>query len=925
MTQQRRWKWLVPSVGIALLATSVPLSAQAGTTYTTTTHTDGRTSFVRVQNPNGGATLSYAGDTELITLADGDATLAFKDSNGNGELDPWEDWREDYETRAQALAQSVSIDQIAGLMLFSSHQRDQAAGLTDAQRAFLSNDELRNVLNAGPNDVEDNVTWNNEVQAFVEGLATGDEPYIPVNFSSDPRSTAGRAQYDSSGDISRWPSHLGLAAIHDTDVIHDFARIASEEYRALGIATALGPQIDTSTDPRWLRVDGTFGEDFDQSADAAAAYVHASQNSFDEDGNPLGWGRDSINTMIKHVPGDAAGEGGREAHTGAGRYNVFPGDGFDGHLAPFIAGLDSMSMMSKYSISIDADGEPMFGNRVGSAYNKELIDIVRAEYGYDGVICTDWGVTSFIAHGMDGASVDQRHFLILVAGLDMFGGNNNKAPVLAAYDLWQAAYEAGDLDISADERFRKSAERILRMFFAPGIYDDPYLDLAESQAIVASPDKVAAGYQAQLNSVVMLKNADGTIQERELAYWADKTVYIPSSMNSGFPSLFGGISGATSGPTMDVATAERYFGTVLTDEPVLDDDGNVIDFTMPDLTDVDLVVAGMRSPMNGTNFSSAGLAPDGTFYPLSLQYRPYTADGPNVRRVSIAGDILPDGSQQNRSYYGETSRIANERDLDAVLDAVAAVDDSIPVIVALKAVNPTIPAEFEPAIDALVVGFSVSDGALFDVILGQHDPQGRLPIAFPRDMDAVEAQLEDLPHDMDAYVDTEGNEYEYGFGLSWEDSDPTDPPVTPKPTPNPVDVYTTPGFHNVNGRWWQTECEPYSQTVRCRTEIWATIVWYKGGGQFVRDTGWHFNNLTYLPFMTRQQWSANPLGYTGEFTSDGRKWMTECDTERSGRDGCRSYLWVHNVVESQPRAEGGYTYTLVDKWVFNNIVKFRAR
>lgn len=80
----------------------------------------------------------------------------------------------------------------------------------------------------------------------------------------------------------------------------------------------------------------------------------------------------------------------------------------------------------------------------------------------------------------------------------------------------------------------------------------------------------------------------------------------------------------------------------------------------------------------------------------------------------------------------------------------------------------------------------------------------------------------------------------------------------------------------MNGRFWYTACEPYSQTTRCTTQIWATQVEFVGG-RFVGSTGWKCNNLTYLPGMTRAQWSQNPLGQTGTWVSDeGRRWRTEC-------------------------------------------------
>ena len=130
-----------------------------------------------------------------------------------------------------------------------------------------------------------------------------------------------------------------------------------------------------------------------------------------------------------------------------------------------------------------------------------------------------------------------------------------------------------------------------------------------------------------------------------------------------------------------------------------------------------------------------------------------------------------------------------------------------------------------------------------------------------------------------------------------------------------------PGLQQVNGRWWYTKCSPYSQTLRCRTDIWSTAVVYRDG-RFVAKTDWHFNNLTYLPFMKREAWAGNPLAHPGEFTSAGRRWKTECDTAATGRNACRSYVWVTNLPAASKAAEGSTVYRLTDAWVFNNIVRF---
>lgn len=138
-----------------------------------------------------------------------------------------------------------------------------------------------------------------------------------------------------------------------------------------------------------------------------------------------------------------------------------------------------------------------------------------------------------------------------------------------------------------------------------------------------------------------------------------------------------------------------------------------------------------------------------------------------------------------------------------------------------------------------------------------------------------------------------------------------------------VDVYITPGEHFVSGREWRTYCEPYSQTERCRTDIWATQVVYNDG-KFVPVTNWHFNNLTYKA-APRSLYASNPLGGHGKVggevswtAEDGREWRTECDTATTGRGGCRNYITAY-VIETNVR--GGHYW--VKKEIFNSMVRFK--
>ncbi|SDY66489.1 hypothetical protein SAMN05428934_10352 [Tessaracoccus flavus] len=169
-------------------------------------------------------------------------------------------------------------------------------------------------------------------------------------------------------------------------------------------------------------------------------------------------------------------------------------------------------------------------------------------------------------------------------------------------------------------------------------------------------------------------------------------------------------------------------------------------------------------------------------------------------------------------------------------------------------------------------------------------------------------------------TDAEGNDASVSFAITVEAADTTPTPPVAEKFQRTI-PHTTPGAHTHNGRQGMTTCEPYSRTERCRTEIWASVV-KRTGSTFTIERGWAFNNLTYLPFMKREQWAGNPLGYTGYFTgTDQAKWRTECDTEATGSNGCRSYR-LTTVYVASPKASGGYTFGQENKWVFNNIVLF---
>ncbi|MCQ2347191.1 MAG: glycoside hydrolase family 3 protein, partial [Paludibacteraceae bacterium] len=411
---------------------------------------------------------------------------AYKDLDRDGKISVYEDWRKSNEKRAEDLAQRLSIEEIAGLMLYSDHQavpatsydistyggkpyRESGADpweLTDHQKQFLKDDHLRHMLVTIIESPEVAAKWSNRVQAYVEGLGHG----IPANNSSDPRhSSRADGEYNAGGGgkISQWPGTLGLAATFSPELVERFGEIASTEYRALGFTTALSPQVDLGTEPRWQRYSGTFGEDPDLATDMARAYCDGFQKS-DKDKSTY------VNAMVKHWPGGGCGEAGRDAHYGFGKYAVYPGGNFELHKKPFVEGAFRLhgeskcvaAVMPYYTVSVGQGDE-----LVGNSYNREIITHqLREQAGFEGVVCTDWMVTDDEHHtgihygkpwGVEHLSLGERHYKALMAGVDQFGGNYDKEPVLEAYQM--GVNEVGK--DSMDRRMRQSAKRLLLNFF----------------------------------------------------------------------------------------------------------------------------------------------------------------------------------------------------------------------------------------------------------------------------------------------------------------------------------------------------------------------------------------------------------------------------------------------------------------------------
>ncbi|MEY4052440.1 MAG: hypothetical protein RIR64_1425, partial [Bacteroidota bacterium] len=431
----------------------------------------------------------------------------FRDLNKNGKLDAYEDYRVNIEDRITNLIGQMSLEEKAGAMFITMAAMNSNGDLSETKSilnpiSYIVEGNSAMVLGKNMNHLntlqstspEAMVVWHNNIQKLAERTRLG----IPITVATDPRHGVPNAPGASiySPFFSSWPSTLGLAATRDSALVRAFGDIARQEYKALGFRLSLSPMADLATEPRWGRINGTFGEDAELAASMTKAYI-------------LGYQGDTINEnsvecMVKHFSGGGPQEDGRDAHFPPGRQR-YKGGNFNYHLIPFVKGAfaaGAAQVMPYYGIPMGQTNED-----VGFGYNKEIITgLLRNQYKFDGIVCTDWGLVTdakifgytlkpAAAHGVEKLTAKQRIEKIINAGCDMFGGE-------ALPSLVVELVKEGKI---SEKRIDSSMRRILKEKFRLGLFDHPYLDPAGIK-IINNAGFAAKGIEAQQKSLVLLKN-----------------------------------------------------------------------------------------------------------------------------------------------------------------------------------------------------------------------------------------------------------------------------------------------------------------------------------------------------------------------------------------------------------------------------------
>ncbi len=722
----------------------------------------------------------------------------FKDMDNSGKLDPYKDWRLDDETRAKDMVKHMTLEEQAGLalnVLWNSPVAATRAEATDENGSLIPS---KIIPHHDPAPKE-------EGESILPGLSqTCDDADITEHhvtagvYRGDMRCEAGMSalyhnlgtqylEYEAcKGGVAipysyhtnpiniGYPDFLGMGAAvmgdGNFDLVYEMADTDRKMMKAAGQDIMYGPQIDVSTDPRWPRNSGTYGERTEVTTGITKELVRGYQDGED------GLNENSVVITVKHFPGDAPSENGFEPHMRIGQWRLYPTEGSmeKYHLPPFQAAFDlkASAIMPDYSrITNDGRAKPQYyrgkltsSESVPTAYSRELItDLARGEMGFDGYVNSDSGIITAQIYGVEDLSIEERYAKAISAGTDVIGGNCDSENIVKAVKDGYLPKEALD---------QANYRRLLSMFRVKRV-DNPYLDpdYADQVREENLDNAKKAAYKANQKEVVLAKNHDNVLPLKKGA-----KVYIEcfKGEDTGaalMASMGAGVAGDEQPEGMKVRLSKMF-----TDRgyEVVDDPANA-----------DYAYLHIWPMQNNIVFNQV------TMPVLEL------VDGAEYEEREV---------NKSQKKTGKMTKIHTLCNVDRIAELSEQVHANGGKVIATFVVcNPWILDKVEPYVDGMLFQYTVSTvamdnalGAQMDVLTGDYNPTGKMSLTMVSCMDVIAitekeidgeiheicASPNDVPgYDKDqyidpailekvkghsyAYCDEDGNYYRSGFGLKY--------------------------------------------------------------------------------------------------------------------------------------------------------------
>jgi beta-glucosidase len=691
----------------------------------------------------------------------------FRDANGNGTVDRYEDWRLPVSVRVDDLVSRMTLEEKAGLMLIDTLGPGCGGVLTTAATRLIETQKmvrfiLRNVVKATADPCDGSVTaarngfvvtprqmadFTNSVQALAESQRLG----IPVLFKDNARNhyeTDPRFGISAgAGAFTEFPKEAGIAAaalgVGDMSPVRALAEVMGREWRAIGLRGMYGYMADLATEPRWSRVQETFTEDADINADIMKTLVKGLQ------GGPVSPST-AVALTIKHFPGGGPQELGLDPHYSFGKRQVYPGGRFEYHLKPFMAAIDAgvSSVMPYYGVPIDVTYQGVTYSPLGFAFSKEIVtDLLRGKLGFAGYVNSDTGIISDRAWGLEQRTVAERAAAAINGGTDILSGFSSNTTIT---DLIRT-------NLVSSARIDEAARRLLTEQVRLGLFENPYVDASEAANVVGSQSNRAKGLEVQKQSIVLLQNQNQPGRGKLLPLRRGATVYTIGMGKAdveqyGFAVIDGNAAPGQSRPSAagsDVAIIRVQVRNANTEA----------------YRSRDFATGANPTRLNPLTGRTWGAEDPCVLFPI---VNPVCTDdgqlGQGPARGLLFGGALP---WEANSLSFTTMAASQSWQITPSLASIQAVMKEVgatKTVLAIYFRNPYVlddESRLKEA-GAILASFGVSDTALLEVISGRFKPRGKLPFALAKTLQAVIENEPDVP----GYpaVDTL---YPFKFGLTY--------------------------------------------------------------------------------------------------------------------------------------------------------------
>jgi beta-glucosidase len=518
---------------------------------------------------------------------------------------------------------------------------------------------------------------------------------------------------------TNFPIPIALASTWDPALVERVMSIAALEARARGTHEVLSPVLDLARDPRWGRTEETYGEDPYLVARLGVAAIRGYQ------GTSRTLGKDKVFATAKHFAGHGPHEGGINTAPTAFAERLLR----DQYLFPFEAAITETPVLAVMPSYNEMDGVP-------SHKNRWLLErVLRQEWGFDGMVVSDYyAIDQMVSqHGVAADRADAAR-QALEAGVDV------ELPDIAAYAKLGELVKDGRVSEAVLDR---AVARILRAKFLAGLFEDPYVDPDRAERVSNTPEHQAAALEAARRAIVLLKN-DGALLPLDRARLKTIAVIGPNAKGvrlGGYSSEPGRGVDILDGIKQKAGTSLRVLyaeGVRITEEP-------------PNWS-ADKVVFGDPAKNRQRITEAVAVA----------------------RQADVAVVVIGTNESTSReawadNHLGDVADLELSSQQNDLVDAVRGTGK--PVVVVLINGRPLALSHVADTVPAILEGFYLGQEggtAVADVLFGDANPGGKLPISFPRATGQLPVYYDRKPTSFRSYLDlTREPLFTFGYGLSY--------------------------------------------------------------------------------------------------------------------------------------------------------------